>query len=120
MERAAGIDLEQRPRHISSSAQCFIVAWGDVSSGEGVQGGKTWLHHSVVVMVVGGGVVCYRGCWMRRRRGLDNSEGYWGMCFGAGKSTQPRVIDSGCRETGRVHRRILVLVVCSRGWGTLR
>ena len=40
MERAAGIDLEQRPRHISSSAQCFIVAWGDVSSGEGVQGGE--------------------------------------------------------------------------------
>ena len=111
MERAAGIDLEQRPRHIPSSAQCFIVAWGDVSSG---------LQHSVVGMMVGGGVVYYRGCWMRRRRGLDNSEVYWGMCFGAGKSTQPRVIDSGCRETGRVHRRILVLVVCSQGWGTLR
>jgi len=35
---------------------------------------------------------------MRRRRGLDNSEVYWGMCFGARKPTQSRVIVSGCRE----------------------
>lgn len=41
MELAAGIDLEQRPRHISSSAQCFIaLAWGNASSGEGSSGGE--------------------------------------------------------------------------------
>jgi len=40
---------------------CANFIMRDVSSGEGVQGGKTWLHYSVVVMVVGGGVVYYRG-----------------------------------------------------------